>query len=71
MTATGSDQSLLTSNPAYNNSGLFHMYVYGNTYKFDYGDCGPNKYTATANPMMFFGDAFDSKCSFDATGWHV
>jgi hypothetical protein len=59
LTATGSSQDLLTINPAFNNTGLFHMYVYGNTYKFNYGDCGPNKYTATANPLLFYGDQFD------------
>lgn len=59
LTATGDDQGLLTNNPNFNLTGLFHMYIYGNTYKFDYGDCGPNKYTASANPMLFYGDYYN------------
>lgn len=58
LTATGSTQQLLSANPAFNLSGLYHMYVYGNTYKANTGDCGPNKYTASANPLLFYGDQF-------------
>jgi len=59
QTATGSDHGLLGANPNYNKTGLFHMYGTGNVQKFHYGDCGPNKYTATANCMMFFGEQYD------------
>ncbi|MBW0476167.1 hypothetical protein O181_015882 [Austropuccinia psidii MF-1] len=58
LTATGSTQQMLTANPSYNLTGLYHMHVYGNTYKANTGDCGPNKYVATANPMLFYGDQF-------------
>jgi len=58
-TATGSTQQLLSANPNYNKTGLFHMYGTGFVQKFNYGDCGPNKYTATANCMMFYGEEFD------------
>jgi hypothetical protein len=63
LTATGSDQGLLTSNPNFNKTGLFHMYGFGNVQKFDYGDCGPNKFTATANCMMLYGSYFNSASS--------
>ncbi|ORY74548.1 chondroitin AC/alginate lyase [Leucosporidium creatinivorum] len=59
LTATGSSQNLLTTNPATNLSALYHMYVTGQQGKFDYGDTGPNKYTATANALLFYGDQFD------------
>lgn len=60
ITATGSDQGLLDANPSYNLTGLFHMYGTGFVQKFNYGDCGPNKYTATANGLILFADQFNS-----------
>ncbi|KAF8337998.1 chondroitin AC/alginate lyase [Cantharellus anzutake] len=59
LTATGSHYGLLTANPAANNSGLYHLYVTGMTSLFNYGDCGPNKYSTTANAMMFYGGFFN------------
>ncbi|KIW13005.1 hypothetical protein PV08_08192 [Exophiala spinifera] len=53
--ATGSDQGTLAANPAVNLTGLFRIYSQGMVDKFNYGDCGPEKITATANPLMFFG----------------
>jgi len=38
---------------------MFHIYNYGITEKFNYGDCGPNKYTATANTLLFYGNLFN------------
>jgi len=58
QTATGSTHQLLTANPSFNLTGLYHMYVYGNTFKANTGDCGPNKYVATANPMLYYGDQY-------------
>ncbi|KAI8455197.1 chondroitin AC/alginate lyase [Phakopsora pachyrhizi] len=58
QTATGSTGQLLSANPSYNLTGLYHMYVYGSTFKANTGDCGPNKFVATANPMMYYGDQF-------------
>lgn len=58
QTATGSPHQLLTANPSFNLTGLYHMYVYGNTFKANTGDCGPNKYTATANPLLYYGDQY-------------
>ncbi|KAK4047892.1 hypothetical protein OIV83_005074 [Microbotryomycetes sp. JL201] len=58
LSATGSTQELLSSNPAQNLSSLYHMYVTGQQGLFNYGDCGPNKYTATANGLMFYADQF-------------
>lgn len=34
LTATGSTQQLLSANPAFNLTGMYHMYVYGNTCEF-------------------------------------
>jgi len=59
LTATGSDHGLLTANPSAALSGTFHMYAYGPTSLFDFGDHGPNKYSATANAMMLYGDHYN------------
>ena len=73
LTATGSTQELLTSNSNFNKTGLFHMYGSGFVEKFNYGDCGPNKYTATANCLMFYGEQMDSACmvSSPALSWEA
>ncbi|KAK7892304.1 hypothetical protein LTR67_007400 [Exophiala xenobiotica] len=55
ISATGSDQQTLSANPAVNLTGLFRIYSQGMVDKFNYGDCGPDKITATANPLMFYG----------------
>jgi len=59
MTAAGSSFGLLTSNPPMNLTGLYHMYVHGPTSLFDYGDHGPNKYSTTANAMIFYGSQYN------------
>ncbi|KAL5534002.1 hypothetical protein ACEPAG_462 [Sanghuangporus baumii] len=58
ISATGSDHGMLTNNPNFNQTGLFHMFVSGQTSLFNYGDHGPNKYTATANSLIFMADQF-------------
>ncbi|GAA6007587.1 hypothetical protein JCM10207_006395 [Rhodosporidiobolus poonsookiae] len=58
-TATGSDQGLLDTNPGVRLSALYHMYVTGMQGMFTYGDTGPNKYTATANGIMYYGQHFN------------
>jgi hypothetical protein len=58
ITATGSHYGLLDVNPSTKLSGTFHMYVYGATSLFDYGDHGPNKFSSTANAMFLYGDYF-------------
>lgn len=58
MTATGSDYGMLTNNPNFNLTGLFHLYVQGATSLFNYGDHGPNKFSTTANSMMFMAEQF-------------
>lgn len=63
ITATGTDQGLLEANSAWNMTGLFHMYGTGFVQKFNYGDCGPNKYTATANSLVLLADQYNSKPS--------
>ncbi|PWN36949.1 uncharacterized protein FA14DRAFT_159220 [Meira miltonrushii] len=55
MTATGSDQGLMASNPNWPKTGDFHMYVSGNAGMFYYGDNGPNKYSTNANGMFLWG----------------
>jgi hypothetical protein len=59
ITAAGSDFGLLNNNPNLNRSGLFHLYSTGIGSGFNYGDTGPNKYTATANSLMFWGDEYN------------
>lgn len=56
MTATGSDFGLLKNNPNLNKTGLYHMYVTGPGSLFAYGDHGPNKFSTTANSILFYGD---------------
>ncbi|TFK22803.1 heparinase II/III family protein [Coprinopsis marcescibilis] len=56
LTATGSDYGMLDINPNYWRTGTFHMYVYGPTSLFDFGDHGPNKFSTTANCMFLIGD---------------
>ncbi|KAJ8468389.1 hypothetical protein ONZ51_g9670 [Trametes cubensis] len=58
MTATGSDFDLLTVNPNFEKTGLYHMYITGPGSLFSYGDHGPNKFSTTANGMMLYGDYF-------------
>lgn len=60
LTATGSTQNLLDSNPGMKLSALYHMYVSGMQGLFAYGDTGPNKYTATANGLMFYGSQYSA-----------
>jgi hypothetical protein len=59
ITATGSDLGLLTTNPDFNLTGLFHMYVFGPTSLFNWGDHGPNKYSTTANAMFLYATAYN------------
>lgn len=59
QTATGSDQGIYDANAAFNLTGMYHIYGTGFVQKFDYGDCGPNKYTATANALFLYGDHYD------------
>lgn len=58
LSATGSTHGLLSSNPDIAKTGEYHMYVTGATSLFDYGDHGPNKFSATANSMLFYADQF-------------
>lgn len=59
ITATGSDFGLLRNNPNFYLTGRYHEYVYGPTTLNNYGDTGPNKFSTTANSMLFYGSAFD------------
>ncbi|KAH8898699.1 hypothetical protein GQ53DRAFT_877792 [Thozetella sp. PMI_491] len=59
LTATGSTHGML-SRAAFDRTSLFHMYSYGMTKKFEYGDCGPRKLTATANSLFFYGAYFNT-----------
>lgn len=60
ISATGSDYGMLDNNPNFNLTSLYHMYAYGSTSLFNYGDHGPNKYSATANSLIFMADKFDT-----------
>ncbi|KAJ7180651.1 chondroitin AC/alginate lyase [Mycena filopes] len=59
ISATGSDYDLLTVNPDFWKTGLFHIYAQGATTLFAYGDTGPNKYTATSNSLIFYANAYN------------
>ncbi|KAG2008563.1 heparinase II/III family protein [Coprinopsis cinerea AmutBmut pab1-1] len=59
LSATGSHYGLLTENENYWRTGTFHMYVFGPTSLFDFGDHGPNKFSTTANTMFLLGDQLD------------
>jgi len=60
ITATGSDYGLLsTANPNFVKTGIYHMYVQGATSLFNYGDHGPNKFSTTANSMMFYAQQYN------------
>jgi hypothetical protein len=59
MTAAGSDFGLLNTNPDFNLTGLYHMYVKGPTSLFNYGDHGPNKFSTTANSMIFYSSQYN------------
>ena len=54
LTATGSDYGLLSVNNNYYLNGVFHMYIFGATSLFNYGDCGPNKFSTTANSLFLY-----------------
>jgi len=60
MTAAGSDFGLLNTNTNFNLTGLYHMYVKGPTSLFDYGDHGPNKFSTTANSMIFYASQYNA-----------
>lgn len=59
LTATGSDYGLLTANPTFSTTGQYHMYAYGPTSLFNYGDHGPNKYSTTANGMFYYAEQYN------------
>ncbi|KAF9462099.1 heparinase II/III family protein [Collybia nuda] len=58
LTATGSHYGLLDVNSNFFKTGIYHMYVYGPTSLFDYGDHGPNKFSSTANSMHLYADQY-------------
>ncbi|KAJ7161507.1 chondroitin AC/alginate lyase [Mycena crocata] len=59
LSATGSHYGLLDSNTNFYKTGDFHMYITGATSLFNYGDHGPNKFSTTANSMMFYADFYN------------
>ena len=58
ITATGDDYGLLDTNKDFHKTGQFHMAVTGPGSLFDYGDHGPNKFSSTANCMLFYGEQY-------------
>ncbi|ORX35954.1 chondroitin AC/alginate lyase [Kockovaella imperatae] len=58
LTAYGNDRGMAASNPGWALTPLYHMYVQGQTSLFNYGDCGPNKYSTTANSLMLWATMF-------------
>jgi hypothetical protein len=58
LTATGSDYDLLDVNSNFYLTGEFHMFVFGATSLFNYGDHGPNKFSTTANAMFLYAEQY-------------
>ena len=58
LTATGSHYGLLDKNAELPDTGYYHIYAKGPTSLFDYGDHGPNKFSTTANSMIFYGSQY-------------
>ncbi|KAJ7681786.1 chondroitin AC/alginate lyase [Mycena rosella] len=59
LSATGSHYGLMDNNANFFKTGDFHMYIQGATSLFNYGDHGPNKFSTTANSMMFYADFYN------------
>jgi hypothetical protein len=59
ISAYGDDQGLPTANPGFKATNDFHMAVQGMTSLFNYGDHGPNKYSATANSLLLWSSVFN------------
>lgn len=59
MTATGSNYGMLTDTSTYSKTGDYHLYAYGPTSLFEWGDHGPNKFSITANSMVFYGSYYN------------
>jgi len=59
ISATGSDYGLLDVNTNFFRTGQFHMYVYGATSLFNYGDTGPNKFSTTANSLFLYSKSYN------------
>lgn len=59
LSATGSHYGLVDTNSHFKDTGYFHMHATGATSSFNYGDHGPNKFSATANSMLFYGSQYN------------
>jgi hypothetical protein len=59
ISAYGDDQGLPTANPGFKATNDYHMAVQGMTSLFNYGDHGPNKYSATANSLLLWSSVFN------------
>jgi hypothetical protein len=57
-TAAGSDFGLITTNSNFGLTGVYHMYAFGATSLFDWGDHGPNKFSTTANSMFLYSTEY-------------
>ncbi|KAH7309849.1 chondroitin AC/alginate lyase [Stachybotrys elegans] len=60
LSATGDTQGMLSQDTVFTNTSLFHIYNQGMTEKFNWGDCGPKKFTATANSLLFYGEQYQA-----------
>jgi hypothetical protein len=59
LTATGSHYGMLDTNSNFFKTGIYHMYVFGPTSLFNYGDHGPNKFSSTANGMFLYAKEYN------------
>jgi len=60
INAAGSDFGMLDADSQFKNTGLFHMYAWGMTSMFNWGDHGPNKFSTNADSMMFYADQYQN-----------
>lgn len=58
QTAYGSDEGMLSANPNFYLTGLYHMYVQGMTSLFNYADHGPNKCVFFSAVTVLTSDSF-------------
>ncbi|KAK7468722.1 hypothetical protein VKT23_003225 [Stygiomarasmius scandens] len=59
LTATGSHFGLADVNTNFYKTGDFHMNAQGLTSLFNWGDHGPNKYSATANSIILYASLYN------------
>ncbi|KAK0702152.1 hypothetical protein B0H67DRAFT_676190 [Lasiosphaeris hirsuta] len=60
---------MLSASPAFKGTGIFHIYIYGMTEKFNYGDCGPKEYNPNVTGSWYYDLPLDSDFSDPHGAW--